>query len=164
MVVIGGSSSQNQITILNEKSYDSWCIKKRTILHSQDLWSYVCDGYAEPATATAELALTNAERVLLKDNRKKDNKALGLIQQGLIESIFVKISCATSSQMAWNILETSYQGVSKVKTVTLQNLRRDFENLKMKDSESIDAFMTQVMRVVNLLRQYGDAIDNKRVI
>ena len=66
--------------------------------------------------------------------------------------------------MAWNILETSYQGVSKVKTVKLQNLRRYFENLKMKDSESIDAFMTQVMSVVNLLRQYGDNIDNKRVI
>jgi len=88
-------------------------------MRSQDLWSYVCDGYTEPATAAAELALTNAERVLLKDNRKKDNKALGLIQQGLNESIFVKISNATSSQMAWNILETSYQGVSKVKTVKL---------------------------------------------
>jgi len=152
MDVVGGSSSQNQIPILTEKSYDSWCIRMRTILLSQDLWSYVCDGYVEPADATTELALTNAERVLLKDNRKKDNKALGLIQQGLTESIFVKISSATSSQMAWNILETSYQGVSKVKTVKLQNLRRDFENLKMKDNESIDAFMTQVMSVVNLLR------------
>jgi len=34
----------------------------------------------------------------------------------------------------------------------------------MKDNESIDAFMTQVMSVVTLLRQYGDDIDNKRVI
>jgi spore germination protein YaaH len=36
-----------------------------------------------------------------------------------------------------------------VKTVKLQNLRRDFENLKMKDIESVDTFMTQVMSVVN---------------
>jgi len=136
----------------------------RTILRSQDLWYFIIDGYVEPATATIEMALSNAGHVLLKDNRKKDNKALGLIQQGLNESIFVKISNATSSQMAWNILETNYQGASKVKTVKLQNLKRDFENLKMKDSESIDAFMTQVMSVVNLLRQYGDDVDNKRVI
>ena len=68
----------------------------RTILHSQDLWSYVSDGYVEPATAAEELVITNVERVLLKDNRKKDNKSLGLIQQGLNESIFVKISSATS--------------------------------------------------------------------
>ena len=128
------------------------------------MWSFIIDGYVEPVNAAAELDLSNVECVLLRDNRKKDNKALGLIQQGLTESIFVKISSATSSQMAWNILETSYQGVSKVKIVKLQNLRRDFENLKMKDSESIDAFMTQVISVVNLLRQYGDDINNKRVI
>jgi len=66
--------------------------------------------------------------------------------------------------MAWDILETSYQGVSKVKTVKLQNLRRDFKNLKMKDNESVDTFRTQVMSVVNQLRQYGDDVENKRVI
>ena len=48
-----------------------------------------------------------------------------------------------------------YQGVTKVKNVMLQNLRRDFENLKMKDNETVDNFMTQVMSVVNQLRQYG---------
>jgi hypothetical protein len=37
----------------------------------------------------------------------------------------------------------------KVNTVKVQNLRRDFENMKMKDNESIDSFMTQVMNVVN---------------
>jgi hypothetical protein len=89
---------------------------------------------------------------LLNENRKKDNKALGLIQQGLNESIFMNISSFASSNMAWNILETCYQGVSKVKTIKLQNLRRDFENMKMKDNESVDTFMTQVMSVVNQLR------------
>ena len=46
--------------------------------------------------------------------------------------------------------------MSKVKNVKLQNLRRDFENLKMKDIKTIDFFMTQVMNVVNQLRQYGE--------
>ena len=121
----------------------------RTILRSRDLWTYVIDGYVEPADAAVELALSNADRALLKENRKKDNKALGLIQQGLNESIFTKISSAASSKMAWDILETCYQGVSKVRTVKLQNLRRNFEKLKMKDNESVDIFMTQVMSVVN---------------
>ena len=51
-----------------------------------------------------------------------------------------------------------------MKTVKLQNLRRDFKNLKIKDNESVDTFMTQVMSVVNQLRQYGDDVENKRVI
>jgi hypothetical protein len=72
----------------------------------------------------------------------------------------MKIASVASSKMAWDILETCYQGVSKVKTVKLKNLRRDFENLKMKDNESVDTFMTQVMTVVNQLRQYGDDVEN----
>ena len=79
--------------------------------------------------------MTNAERVLLKENRKKNNKALSVIQQGLSESIFPKISSVESSKKAWDTLEMCYQGVTKVKNVKLQNLRRDFENLKMKDRD-----------------------------
>ena len=43
-------------------------------------------------------------------------------------------------------------------------MKRDFENLKMKDNESVDSFMTQVMSVMNQLRQYEDDVENKRVI
>jgi hypothetical protein len=164
MVASGSSSSQVQVPVLSEKSYESWYIRMRMILRSQDLWTYVINGYAEPVDVAAELALSNNDCVLLKENRKKDNKVLGLIQQGLNESIFTNISSVASSKMAWDILETYDQGVSKVKTVKLRNLRRDFENLKMKDNESVDTFMTQVMSVVNHLRQYGDDIENKRVI
>ena len=49
----------------------------------------------------------------------------------------MKIASAASSKMAWDILETCYQGVSKVKIAKLQNLKRNFENLKMKDNESV---------------------------
>ena len=87
----------------------------------------------------------------MKENWKKDNKALGLIQQGLSEYIFPKISSVESSKKVWDTLETCYQGVTKVKNVKLQNLRRDFKNMKMKDSDTVDNFMTQVMSVVNQL-------------
>ena len=135
--------------MLTERSYDTWFIKMRTILHAQDLWEFVTLGYTELADQVAELALSNVECVMLKKNRKKDNKSLGLIQQSLSESIFLKISSVESSKKSWDTLETCYQGVTKVKNVKLQNLRREFENLKMKDSETIDNFMTQVMSVVN---------------
>ena len=82
---------QPQILVLTERSYDTWFIKMRTILRAQDLWEFVTFGYAEPANQVAELTLSNVERVLLKENRKTNNKNLGLIQQGLSESIFLKI-------------------------------------------------------------------------
>ena len=70
----------------------------------------------------------------------------------------------SESKTAWYTLETCYQGVTKVKYVKLQNLRRDFENLKMKDNETVDNFMTQVVNVINQLRQYGEEIPDQRVI
>ena len=57
-------------------------------------------GYPKRDDQAVELALTNVECVLLKENWKKDNKAFGLIQQGLSESIFLKISSAESSKKA----------------------------------------------------------------
>ena len=59
---------QPQIPALSEIHYDTWLIKMRTIPHSQNLWEFVTIGYLEPADQVAELALTNAERVLLKEN------------------------------------------------------------------------------------------------
>jgi hypothetical protein len=86
---------------------------------------------------------------LLKENKKRDNKALGLIQRGLTKTIFPKVSSSVSLKKPLDTLENSYQGVLKVNTVKVQNLRRDFENMKMKDNELVDSFMTQVMNVVN---------------
>ena len=80
------------------------------------------------------------------------------------ESIFLKISSAESSKKAWDTLETCYQGVTKVKNVKLQNLRRDFENLKMKDNETFDNLITQVIITVNQLQQYDEDLLDQRVI
>ena len=115
------SLAQPQILVLTERNYDSCFMRMRTILHSQDLLEFVSIGYLQPVDQTLEMALTNAKQILLKENRKKDNKSLDLIQQGLNETIFLKVSSSVSSKQSWDTPGTRYQGVSKVKT-----LRRDF--------------------------------------
>jgi hypothetical protein len=102
--------AQPQIHVLNERNYDSWFIRMRTVLFSQDIWEFVIVGYRESIDQATKMALTNAEWIFLKENIKKDNKALSLIQQGLTETIFLKMSSAVSSKKAWGILETRYQG------------------------------------------------------
>jgi len=102
--------------------------------------------------------------MLLRENKKKDNRALGLIQQVLDDVILSKFSNVESSKKAWDTLESCYQGLSKVKNVKLENLRRDFKNLKMIDNKIVDEFMTQVMSLGNRLRQYSEDLSNKRRI
>ena len=61
-------------------------------------------------------------------------------------------------------METTYQGLDKVKTSKLQILRRDFESLSMKDSENVDTFYTKVVGLINQVKSHGEAIEYQRVV
>lgn len=80
------------------------------------------------------------------------------------EVIFPKVVATTNSKKAWNNLQSTYQSVGKVKTSKLQNIRRDFENLQMKDSDSVDSFFTQEMGIVIQIRYYGETLRDQKVL
>ena len=54
--------------------------------------------------------------------------------------------------------------MDKVRTSKLQILRRDFESLSMKDSETIDTFDTRVVGLINQLKSHGEPITDQRVV
>ena len=66
---------------------------------------------------------------VLQASKQKDQIALSFIHQALNEQMFEKISSATNSKQAWEILQNSYKGVEKAKRVRLQKLRGEFEDL-----------------------------------
>ncbi|XP_073103322.1 uncharacterized protein [Elaeis guineensis] len=161
MAAANGSSlsvTQFLIPIFKGASYEFWKIKMRTFFLSHDLWELVESGYAEPNDGGVNLFAH--QRNELKENRKKDSKALLVIQQAVDESIFSRIVAATKSQKAWMILEKEYQGSDKVKIVKLQGLRRDFETLFMKSSESVHEFFARVLVVVNQTRAMGENLSD----
>ena len=61
-------------------------------------------------------------------------------------------------------METAYQFWDKVNTSKLQILRRDFESLSMKDSESVNSFYTRVVCLINQLKSHGETITDQRVV
>lgn len=158
------SLTNPQIPEFNGKNYDYWAITMKALFCAQDLWEFVENGYQEPVDATTYNALTQAEKDLLKENKKKDSKALFLIFQGVNESIFPRIQAATKSKQAWDILQTAYQGMEKVKIAKLQMLRRDFETIYMKESDTIESFFTQIIGLVNQIRTHGENLEERRVV
>ena len=121
-----------QLPQFNGKNYDYWAIKMRVLFTSHDLWELVEDGLEEPTDEQAFNALTHAEKDLLKSNRKKDSKSLFYLYQVVHESIFPRIVTTKKSNDAWDTLQTTYQGMEKVKKKKLQLMRRDFEVICMK--------------------------------
>ena len=69
----------------------------KVLFGSQDLWELVTYRYVEP-TSEQESTHNAEQKNLLKDQTKKDKKALFLLYQGMDESTFEKIAKATSSK------------------------------------------------------------------
>ena len=61
----------------------------KTLFKSQDLWDLVENEYPDPN-----------EDARLRENKKKDSKALFFIQQAVHEMIFSKIIAATTTKEA----------------------------------------------------------------
>lgn len=145
-----------QIPQFNGNNYDYWAITMKALFFSQKNWDLVENGFQDPADATTYNALSQQERDVLREKRNKDSKALFYIFQAVHESIFPRIAAVTKSKKAWDILQTAYQGMAKVKTAKLQMLRRDFEILCMKESDNIDSFFTHVSGLVTQIRSHGE--------
>ena len=107
---------------LTKDNYDSWCIRFKTFLGSQECLEIVQHGYDEPESTEAEDALQEAQKQALKVNRKKDNKAKTIIYQGLDEDTFEIIASAETSHDIWEALQQKYKGADRIKKIRLQSL------------------------------------------
>ena len=91
------------------------------------VWDVVEIGWTRSKAAKstwdkAALAVTNA-----------NSKALNAIFYGVSPDKFHRISHVTIAKEAWQILETTYEGIKKVKNTKLQMLTTHFEELKMSE-------------------------------
>ena len=154
-------SQSSLIPIFDGDDYDYWKIKIRTVLRAEGLWNIVEKGFAEPED---EADLSEEELKKLESSRRQDARALSKLQMGVTKPIFTRISTASTAKEAWEILEGEFHGDEKVRSINLQSLKKDFQNLRMKDSENIQSYHARVMEIVNQMKTYGDNISDQHVV
>jgi len=71
---------------------------------------------------------------------------------------------STTTKEAWSILKKAYQGIDKVIFVKLQTLWKEFDNLSMKEKETIQVFFNCVINIVDNIKILDDTIDDKKVV
>lgn len=147
------ASTQPLIPVFKCDGYQFWSIRMMTLLRSKDLWEQVEKGYQ-----------TEDEDVRLRENKKKYAKALALIQQVVHDSMFSRIAAGSMAKEPWTVLREEFHGDSKVVVIRLQSLRREFENLAMREDESIANFMSNCMDIVSKMRSYGVTISDQTVV
>ena len=135
----------------------------KTIMVENDLWDFITNGFNDVIDPTQYAALTNNQKTHLKKSRRKDAKALSLIEAAMTETIFSKIAATNYVKEAWDILETNFKGIDKVCIVKLHNIRREFENLQMKKNESVVDFTSRTSNVINQLKSNGEDYQEQRI-
>ena len=123
----------------------------RVLFEYHELWDVV-----ESGVSALAINATEAQRVAHRDQKKKDNKALYLIHQGMNDETFEQIEGATTASDAWTILSTNYKGDDKIKRVRLQTLRRQYELLQMETTETIDVYINKVIALTNQMNTNGE--------
>ncbi|KAG7599301.1 Integrase catalytic core [Arabidopsis suecica] len=154
------TTMQQVIPIFNGESYGFWKIKMITILKTRKLWEIVENGVtANPSSESTSESIRERE-----DQLMKDMLALQILQSAVSESIFPRIAPASTAKDAWNALEMEFQGSSQVKMINLQTLRREYENLKMEEGETINDFTTKLINLSNQLRVHGEEKSDYQVV
>ncbi|XP_065637738.1 uncharacterized protein LOC136070973 [Quercus suber] len=132
----------------------------RALLCSIDdtIWDAVEVGWTRPEVAK----FTWDREVLAAANA--NSKVLNAIFYGVSLDEFHRISHITIAKEAWEILETTYEGMKKVKDTKLQMLTIRFEELKMSEDESFDSFYSKLNEVVISKFNLGEKTEDSKIV
>ena len=101
---------------LAKENYDRWSIQIKTFLGGQDVGEAIEEEYEEPENLAA---LSQAQKKSAREAKVRNQRALSIIQLGVDDNNFEKISQATTAKQAWDILSDAFKGIDKVKKVRL---------------------------------------------
>ena len=80
-----------QTSIFTGKNYEYWSLTMKALFRGQDVWEIVHHGYAELRDQTTYNNLTQAEKDVLREKRKKDGKAIFYMHQAMHENILPRV-------------------------------------------------------------------------
>ncbi|XP_019450632.1 PREDICTED: uncharacterized protein LOC109352903 [Lupinus angustifolius] len=147
------------LLILDNKNYERWRIQMNVLFGYQEVLDIIQEGYQSVGEDATE-----AQRLVHRDCKKRDCKALFMIHHCVDESNFEKISNAKTTKEAWDSLEKCYAGAEKVKKVKFQTLRREYELLQMRYGDTIGEYFTKIRSLTNLMKGCGEVMRDQLVV
>ncbi|CAL1371316.1 unnamed protein product [Linum trigynum] len=129
-------------------------------MQGNDIWEPVNGRVVDPLPANASLN----QQTRYAEEVAKTHRALTCIHAAVTEEVFTRIMTCTTAKEAWDKLQEEYQGSDRGKQMQVLNLRREFESLRMKASESIKDYLDRIMKNVNQLTLLGETFDDSRVV
>ncbi|CAM8880395.1 unnamed protein product [Rhodiola kirilowii] len=92
-----------------------------------------------------------------------NSKAMNAIFSAVDENVMKLIINCEVAKEAWDILQTAFEGTDKVRNSRMQVVTTRFEEMKMKESETITEYNTRVLELANEASALGKPIDEERL-
>ena len=156
-----GSNAGLHVPQFSGENYQIWTVKMKSYLKALGLWEYVAeDKQVPPLRANPTIAQMKQH----EEEKMKKDKAVTCLHSALSDSVFTSIMHLETSKSIWDELKRRFEGSERVKSVKLLTLKREFENLKMKDSETVKDYSSKLSELVNQMRLYGDVVEDYKVV
>ena len=125
---------------------------------SEQVWQAVEVGWIKPKEASVDWD----DATIIAVNFI--SRALNALFCGVTNEEFKKISSIEVVKETWTILETTYEGTKAVKTVKLQRLTINFEEIRMEEDETFDEFYAKLKDIVNSAFNLGECIAESKIV
>ncbi|TXG70323.1 hypothetical protein EZV62_005258 [Acer yangbiense] len=99
-----------------------------------------------------------------EEEKMKRDKAVTCLHSALTDSVFTSIMHLETAKSIWDELKSRFEGSEKVKLVKLLTIKREFKNLKTKDSETVKDYSSKLSDLENQMRLYGDVAEDYKVV
>ncbi|TXG46269.1 hypothetical protein EZV62_028232 [Acer yangbiense] len=156
-----GSSTAIPVPRFSGESYQIWVVKMRSYLKSFGLWEFVDqDKQIPPLRANPTIAQIKQH----EEEKMKKEKAVACLHSALTDAVFTSIMHLETAKEIWDELKGRYEGSERVRSIKLLTLKREFEILKMKESESVKDYSSKLSELVNQMRLYGETVEDFKVV
>ena len=147
--------------MFNGEFYHVWSVNMRFHLRSQGLWDVVMTDQ-DPPPLRANPTMAHIKEY--EEQKLKKDRAITCIHSGLADHVFTKIMNLETPKQVWEKLKEEYEGGERVKKVKILTLKREFELMKMKESETLKEYTSRLMNVVNQRRLLGEDFPDQLVV
>lgn len=133
--------------VLTRSNYSAWSIKMQAVMEAGDLWDMI-----DPIDTK------------MPEDAKKNRMARATIFNVIPEDVLFLVAKKESARDVWIALRTMFLGADRVQEARVQSLKEEFENLKMKTSETVEDYAFKVGTIVNKIRELGEIIEDSYVV
>ncbi|XP_022562283.2 uncharacterized protein LOC111207945 [Brassica napus] len=129
--------------MLTTSNYTVWSMRMKIALKVSEIWETIDPG---------------------NKDEKKNNMAIAFLFQSIPEALILQVGNLDTAKSVWDVIKVRNLGAERVKEARLQTLMAEFDRLRMKETETIDAFAGKLSEISSKSALLGEMIEESKIV